>query len=56
MTKENQHLMLEETGIQSALTDEDVKKSLHKVLVEVQRTKMNRVENTVSFPRLNDSH
>jgi len=28
MTRENQHLMLEETGIQSALTDEDVKKYL----------------------------
>jgi predicted FMN-binding regulatory protein PaiB len=40
LTREKQHLMLEEAGIQLAPTDEDVKQYLHEVLVEVERTKM----------------
>ena len=39
MTRENQDLMLNETGIQPSLTDEDVKQYLHEVLTEIHKTK-----------------
>ena len=41
MTRHNQNLLLEETGIQSALTDEDVKQYIHDVLEEVDKKKIN---------------
>jgi len=39
MTKENQDIMLSETGVQTSLTDEDVKQYLHEVLTEINKTK-----------------
>ena len=39
ITKQNQDRMAEETGIQSSLTDEDVKDYLGQVLEEVKKEK-----------------
>ncbi len=41
MTRQNQDLMLEETGIQSALTVDDVRQYLRDVLLEVEKAKIN---------------
>jgi hypothetical protein len=38
-TKQNQHRMAEETGIQSSLTEEDVKDYLQQVIREVEKQK-----------------
>ena len=38
ITRANQELMLTETGVQSILTDEDVKQYLWQVLTEIKRT------------------
>jgi hypothetical protein len=38
ITRANQELMLTETGVQSTLTDEDVKQYLWQVLTEIKRT------------------
>jgi hypothetical protein len=39
MTRENQDLMVNETGVQPSLTDEDVKQYLHEVLNEINKIK-----------------
>ena len=39
ITKQNQDRMAEETGIQSSLTDEDVKEYLEQVIEEVKKEK-----------------
>jgi hypothetical protein len=37
LTKQNQNRMAEETGIQSSLTDDDVKEYLEQVIEEVKK-------------------
>ena len=45
ITRANQELMLTETGVQSTLTDEDVKQYLWQVLREIKRTTTNNHRN-----------
>jgi hypothetical protein len=45
VTKQNQDRMADETGIQTSLTDEDVKAYLERVIEEVNKTKMSNDDN-----------
>ena len=48
MTRENQDIMSNETGVQPSLTDEDIKQYLHEVLIEINKTKKTTNHSSVS--------
>ena len=46
LTKQNQERMAEETGIQSSLSEDEIKQYVKQVIKEVKKSKMSNDDNT----------